>query len=35
MFSWKVLVAVLLIAVLLGGIKYVFDRVEKGQKPRG
>jgi hypothetical protein len=34
MFPWKVLVAALLIAALLGGIKYVFDRAEKGQKPK-
>jgi len=35
MFSWKALGAALVIAGLLGGIKYLFDRVEKDGKPKG
>ena len=34
MFSWRVLIAALVIAALLGGIKYLFDRVEKRRKPK-
>ena len=35
MISKRVLVAALLIAALLAGIKYLFDLVEKRHRPKG
>jgi len=34
MISWKAFGAALLIGVLLGAIKYLFDVVEKNKRPR-
>jgi hypothetical protein len=33
-FTWKVLGAALLVAALLGGIKYLFDVVERKHRPK-
>ncbi len=35
MISWKVLGATLIFVRLLGGIKYLFDLVEKNRRPKG
>lgn len=34
MFTWRVLSAVLLFAVVLGGIKYLFDKAERDRRPK-
>lgn len=34
MMSWKMLTGALVLAGLLGGMKYLFDRIEKNKRPK-